>query len=260
MKSIASILVVLTLATGCASNGKSILGETTTVSPGWDRLKSAAVKAIKDPHVWAPLVAATALQINDYDTELSDHLREETPLFGSSQNASEMSDNLRDFTEVAYVSTALLVPTGDDNWLLTKGKLIGAEFLTVEATSKVTSNLKGQFERERPNGSNRKSLPSGHAATSSIQASMAQINIEHLPISETSKDVLDYSVIGAAGLTGWARVEAGMHYPSDVLAGYALGRFLGHIAHSFIMPDQQQIMLAPVLTEDTVELQVFFSF
>jgi hypothetical protein len=30
----------------------------------------------------------------------------------------------------------------------------------------------------------------------------------------------------AAG-TAWARVEAGQHYPADVLAGVALGRFLG---------------------------------
>ena len=32
--------------------------------------------------------------------------------------------------------------------------------------------------------------------------------------------------IVAASAVGWARVEAGGHYPSDVLAGAALGHFL----------------------------------
>ena len=31
--------------------------------------------------------------------------------------------------------------------------------------------------------------------------------------------------MGIAAGTAWARIEAGEHYPSDVLVGYALGHF-----------------------------------
>jgi hypothetical protein len=260
MKTIAAVLLIL-LATGCAT-GPSPLGESTTISPGWAKLKQAATEAVKDPHVWAPVAAAAALQINDYDTELSDHLREETPLFGSTDNASDMSDQLRDFTQVAQISTALLAvgPEDTGDWLWAKSKLLVAEHFTIKATSKITSKLKHEFGRERPNAADHKSMPSGHTSKASVQASMAQINIQYLPVSDTTKQVLDLTMTGSAALTGWARVEGGWHYPSDVLIGYALGRFMGHIGQAFILPDQPNIFITPLVTEDTTFLQVNFAF
>ena len=38
-----------------------------------------------------------------------------------------------------------------------------------------------------------------------------------------------------AWLTGWARMEAGKHHPSDVLAGAALARFLTVFVHDGFM-------------------------
>ena len=38
----------------------------------------------------------------------------------------------------------------------------------------------------------------------------------------------------------WARVEAGMHYPADVLAGWAVEHFVAYLAQDFNEYCQQQ--------------------
>jgi uncharacterized protein YceK len=261
MKNLIVIVLVL-LTSGCASNGQSILGKSTTATPGWDRLKQAAKTAVNDPHVWAPVVAAAALQVNDLDHEISDQAREHTPLFGSNADADEMSDKFRDFTEVVQLSTLFLAEGPDEpgDWMWAKSKLLLAQHVAIKSTSRITSNLKSTIGRERPNMRNKKSMPSGHTSKATIQASMAQINIEHLAASDTTKRILDLSMTGSAALTGWARVEAGAHYPSDVLIGYSLGRFIGHIAEAFIVPDKEFISIVPVITDDTTSVTLMFNF
>ena len=44
-----------------------------------------------------------------------------------------------------------------------------------------------------------------------------------------------------AGATAWARVEGGVHYPSDVLAGAALGHFVtSTFTHALLTRPQAQ--------------------
>lgn len=258
------VLAILALVTisGCSVSGRTTLGETSTISPGWERLKQASVQAFHDPHVWAPLVGAAVLQINDLDEQISDDLREDTPLFGSEQDALDASDDFEDWTKMAYVTTALITPGPDStgDWLMTKGKLLTGEYLAVEAADLASTELKDTIKRERPNGYNKKSTPSGHSVRSSTQAQMTQLNIKFMPISDTSKQVLDLSINGVAALSAYARVEGGMHYPSDVLFGWALGRFVGHIATAFILPDQQNIMIIPQITEDSGQISLVYNF
>ncbi|MCP4433668.1 MAG: hypothetical protein GY806_22040 [Gammaproteobacteria bacterium] len=108
--SLLSILLILVMVTGCASGSRHSLGGSTTASPDWARLKNASHQAFRDPNVWGTLLAAAVLQINNYDEELSDRLREDTPLFGSTKAASDASYDFRDSTELAYMTTALLTP------------------------------------------------------------------------------------------------------------------------------------------------------
>lgn len=255
MKAATAVLLLLTM-TGCASSGPSGLGSSTTITPGWDRLKQVTVEAFKDPAVWAPALAGAIVQIDDMDTEISDHLREETPIFGSTENASTMSDDLRDLTKFAYISTALIVPDGAAN----KAKLLTAEYLAVEATSTITTEVKELAERDRPNEEDDMAFWSGHAAASSVQASLAITNIDYLSIDDTPKQFLKYSMTGSAILTSWARVEAGEHYPSDVFFGYAFGQFMGHIATAFILPDQDNMMLIPQVANDSAGVTFVLNF
>ncbi len=86
-----------------------------------------------------------------------------------------------------------------------------AEVLAVNAA--LTSSLKMLVGRRRPGGGNR-SFPSGHTSSAFAAASL---------INDNSGGVIGVSSYGLAALTGYSRMEARRHYPSDVLAGAAIG-------------------------------------
>jgi hypothetical protein len=56
---------------------------------------------------------------------------------------------------------------------------------------------------------------------------------------------IDAVVIG----TGWARVEAGWHYPSDVLVGMALGTFLASFTTQAFLSETSGMSLAVAATD-----------
>ncbi len=207
------------------------------------------------------MLAAALLQIDDWDEDISDRLREDTPLFGSSEDAERASDDLRDLTAAAYLGTALIAPVSEqENRILTKAKLIGSEWATVKAARFITSDLKDLSGRERPNALDKRSFPSGHTTTASVQAQMATLNISRLQIGEDYQRSLSWSVEGMAALTGWARVEAGMHYPTDVLVGWTIGYFTAHLAQAFILPESVHLRLGPTASPQgfAAELEVRF--
>jgi hypothetical protein len=94
---------------------------------------------------------------------------------------------------------------GWDNFMET------AEVFAVNAA--LTSSLKMLVGRTRPGGGNR-SFPSGHTSSAFAAASL---------INDNSGGVLGVSAYGLAALTGYSRMDARRHYPSDVLAGAAIG-------------------------------------
>lgn len=75
---------------------------------------------------------------------------------------------------------------------------------------------------------NRRSFPSGHTtvAFSAATAYLVIAGREHLP-HRTRTALLLY---GAALATGVLRVEAGKHFPTDILSGAALGAGIGWLA------------------------------
>jgi len=62
--------------------------------------------------------------------------------------------------------------------------------------------------------------------------------------------------------TAWARVEAGVHYPSDVLAGAALGNFLTAFIHDAFLnlPEESSVgfFIQPSLRGVTAAVSVGF--
>jgi membrane-associated phospholipid phosphatase len=255
-------LLAILLVSGCTTKSRPSLGETVTITPGWSKLKQAGQRAIRDPNVWATLLTAVLLQIDDLDQEISDQLREDTPIFGSNQKASDASDDFRSMTEIAYVSTALLVPgpEGAGEWFSTKARLLGSEWVTVETAQLFASEIKDLSQRERPNARDNQSFPSGHVTVASTQAQMANLNVEFLPIDESSKQALYITFDSFSALTAWGRVEAGEHYPSDVLAGWALGHFISYFGRQFIGPDHQQMLIRPQMGDGLSGLELVFRF
>ncbi len=208
------------------------------------------------------MLAGALLQIDNLDREVSDQLVSEKPLFGNTADAREASDNLRDLNQAAYVATAILVPGPEDNaeWLGTKFKLIGSEWLVVDIGQEFTSGAKKTIGRERPNRQDNMSFPSRHTFSATVQAQMAKLNTEFLPISHASRRALDLTFDGISVLTAWARMEAGEHYPSDVLAGWSIGYFFGHLARDFIFPDEQRVHIQPQFASGNYQLGLMFRF
>jgi membrane-associated phospholipid phosphatase len=80
--------------------------------------------------------------------------------------------------------------------------------------------------RKRPSGGSNDSFPSGHATVAASFSTLAAKNIEAMQLSKTAEISSDIGLGVIAAGTAWARVEAKAHYPSDVLAGIAIGHFL----------------------------------
>lgn len=115
----------------------------------------------------------------------------------------------------------------------------------------VTFLMKNIFQRPRPFMSNsdpripdhlrlsrtaRRSFPSGHTSTSfASMVFLATVFSELYPDSDAKAYVWG-GCLAVAGTTGYLRYKAGYHYPTDILAGAALGAFVG-----WLVPRQHEI-------------------
>jgi membrane-associated phospholipid phosphatase len=203
-------------------------GEDATLRPGWDRVRTAAASAARDPWVWAPLAGAAVFQIDDWDRRTSDWAREHTPVFGSQQSAEDWSDDLRSASVFVHYATILATPSGGEpvDWLVDKGKGALVGVAAVSATGLVTQTLKSGVNRQRPNGADRESFPSGHTSSSAVHTRLASRNLQSIDLSPAARSAIDVGFYALTLGTSWSRIEAGWHYPADTLFSMALGNFM----------------------------------
>ena len=250
--------VVALICSGCATlpSGEA-WGASATIRPGWVRVREAARDAATDPWVWVPLAGAAAFQVNNFDRKVSDWARAETPVFGSEQSAEDWSDNLRSITVLAQFATLLATPSGKDpgEWIVNKAKGEAVELMAVGSTALMTGVLKSAANRERPNGANDESFPSGHASAAAVHGRLAEINLQSIDMSPGARSAavigLDALVIG----TGWARVEAGAHFPSDSLVGMAIGNFFASFITQAFLSDEARGSIAVAVADGGVAVQ-----
>ena len=192
------------------------------------RLKYAFKKEASSAHVWAPLALAGAVQINHTDAKISRWGRVQNPLFGNQDNAEALSDRFNDVLEYEAYASLVLSPTLDGEFSWSKyGTIKGKEWLAMEGGVRGSywsaQGIKVIAKRERPLKQDNWSFPSGHATAAGAWKKAAHNNLDNFnrpyPVIATIGQTLAFGTL-------WARVEAGKHYPSDVLVGYALGTFL----------------------------------
>ena len=214
---------------GCGTlpNGR-VWGEDATWRPGWQRVRTSATNAARDPWVWGPLLGAAAFQIDDLDRRTSDWARSHTPVFGSQENAEDWSDYLRTASAVAHYASIFATPGGGDGsaWIANKAKGALVGVAAVSATVMVTRTFKTGIDRERPNGLAGESFPSGHTSASAVHTRLASRNLQSIDVTRTTRRSLDAGLYALTIGTSWARIEAGWHYPSDTLAAMAFGNFI----------------------------------
>ena len=208
-------------------------GADATLTPGAERLGRAARHNARQTSTWAPVLAATVIYAVGLDEQISEWAVENTPIFGSTDNAEHASDVLRDALVVATYGTAVALPSGDEpgEWIIAKTKGLLVEAVALEATSLTTGAIKSASGRVRPSGGNDRSFPSGHTSRAAAAARLAERNVSAMDLRPSTERAADALLVGGVAGTAWARVEAGVHYPSDVLVGAALGSFIAAFIH-----------------------------
>jgi len=208
------------------ANGRG-WGQDATLAPGWQRVGQAAWNAAAAPETWAPAVGALAFQIGRADRNLAEWAARETPVFGSQETANFMSDVLRDTSGLIWVTSAVGAPSGDtaEDWWIAKAKGFAVQAGEGAFVRQTVGFLKKSVDRQRPNGGTW-SFPSLHATATSSNSTLASRNIETLQWTSGATKAAQWSLGGLTALTAWSRLEAHQHYPSDVLAGIAIGHFL----------------------------------
>jgi membrane-associated phospholipid phosphatase len=193
------------------------------------------------------------------DKRISDWASRKTPVFGSEKNASDWSNYLEDSSNVIYLVTVMATPSGDNtsDWLTAKAKGLAVGVAASGITAGSTSLLKKITKRARPCDPNSNtSLPSGHASGVAVFTTLSRRNLESISLSPGSRLFADIGIVGLAIGTGWSRVEAKAHYPSDVLVGYALGHFFSaFINDAFLGLDNKK---APQLTLEPLSKGIWF--
>ena len=240
----AVLLIILMTGCGTLPNGHR-WGEDVSFG-SWERIKTATWNSATDPETWIPVAGALLLSIGDLDEDLSDWAIRETPVFGSISSAEDASDDLRTLLAATAVISTLATPSGPEpgGWLAAKfkGAVVGGSAVGISGS--VTSNLKSATDRERPlKKTSDNSFPSLHATEAYSYATLTSRNIDSLALSPTTRKVLRISAKTLAAGTAWARVEAGKHYPTDVLAGAAIGHFLTAVIHDSFMGLDEAVQL-----------------
>ena len=235
-KLFAVVIIVFTM-TGCGTlQNDRKWGQDAVYPVDLKKIPDAAYHAFFDLQTLIPAAGALVFGVSHADHKVSDWATDHTPIFGSKNNANDASDYLLYALEAETLTTALATPSGEDpkDWAYSKAKGLTVELGAELLTTGTTSLLKDITGRERPEGGG-KSFPSGHASAAFSSATLANRNLNEIKMEEGLRLPLQIGNLLLATSVGWARVEAGKHFPSDVLAGAALGHFLSAFIHDAFM-------------------------
>jgi membrane-associated phospholipid phosphatase len=119
-----------------------------------------------------------------------------------------------------------------------------------------TEIIKVAVGRERPNGQDNKSFPSGHTSQAFAMASVAQ---QHYGWK------IGVPAYALAGLMGASRIHEDKHWLSDVVAGAALGAIVGRTvvrvnSRSLDHVARATVSLSPIVARHARGLQLSASF
>jgi membrane-associated phospholipid phosphatase len=209
-------------------------------APSWKTLQEATWKAARHPGTWIPLIGAGIVAAGGWDPEISRWARDTTPVFGSKGGAQDASDSFRAAAHLAMILSALAVRRQETYWIPMLER-VAMQQVGVDAIAQLNRHLIADgLPRDRPEGGN-DSFPSGHATQAFAYAAMAYQNIDCLDLPNHYR-VFAITLTGlSASATAWARVEAGRHYPTDVLVGAALGNFLAILINQTFSRDGMSI-------------------
>ena len=161
----------------------------------------------------------------------------------ASYSAEKASDVFRDVLFIAPAALGLK-PLINKEWQ--QVVTLSAIYIeTIYVNRTLTTLTKNTFQRKRPylynqslssdekkelfdKGSPQKSFVSGHTSMAFCSAVFLSTVYTNLYGKSGYSTLIWVSSLSAATLVGYLRIEAGMHFPSDVLAGAVLGSLVGY--------------------------------
>lgn len=224
----------------------------------WDRAPAAFNRAITDPVVIVGALGSGALMATDYDDDIADWATDNNPIFGNKSNADDWSDYLDAALEIEWLATALLI---DDPQYQPYQKVLG-QAVAIGATSATTGLLKETVKRERPDGDNDKSFPSGHTSNAFVSATLSNENLKHADMTDGYRTAAQYGNLVLASGVAWSRVEADRHHLGDVMFGAALGRFTAIFINDVIfgLPEDGDVQIDASLSPEFQSLGLSFRY
>lgn len=137
----------------------------------------------------------------------------------------EFSCSADDYLQYSPAALMLGLKIGGYQGRSSWGRMLAGDAFSTVAMAAAVKGLKLAVERERPDGSDFESFPSGHTAKAFMTATML-----HKEYGGRSPwfSIGGYSV---AALTGVSRMMNGKHWMSDVVAGAAIGVGAVHLGY-----------------------------
>ena len=262
--SLAAVICSLS-ACGTLENG-SAWGADATLQPGWHRASQAAIHAVLDLQTLIPAAGAIIFAIGDLDEELSDWATTEIPIFRSQRAARKFSDWANVALGAESLITLVATPSGesfDKDWIVSKSKGFAVEGAAALATFGVSEALKSSITRRRPDDSDDDSFLSGHTSAAFTFSTLANRNLNSVKMPGYLRRLTQIGTLGTATAVGWARVEGEKHFPSDVLAGAAVGYFVNAFIHDafLVLPEDARFGFTVFpMTEGGAMASIFFNF
>lgn len=227
----------------------------------WEHWKDSAQRAASDSGTWMPLAGAAVIAAGGWDDQWQQSLSRHGPLFRDEGEAA--SNHLLQLGTALYATSVVFAApenTAFDDSLDWKLTNLATFVASKSSVDELTGAFKQASGRERPDGVPDDAFPSRHSATSAAQTTLTRRNLDYIGMNPTLRDAAKVGLHALDGLTGLARVEADQHYPTDVLAGIALGNFVSSFAFNLLLEPGQDYQLSVVPALDGYALQTQFAF
>ncbi len=256
------LLVTSLWLSGCASPAQRGWGGEVTLSPGWSKFRGAAVNAARDPATWLPALGAVVVQASGRDRELTRSAMGDGGVYDSSHEAAVSSDRHRTQLDQLWMLSLVATDSGPDE--VFSNKLNGAltQAAIINASIATTNGLKSVIRRSGPGeemqADNYQGFPSNHSVPPFTQAALVRRNLHYTPVNSFARYSLVSASYALASASAYGRVEAGLHFLSDQLAGAALGNFLGLLMYDTFFEENKawSITLTPSLNRHHAALGV----
>lgn len=259
------IYMLLILQSCSVINKKGSWGKKALYPLRSERLVEAIKKNASSGHVWGPLIGVGVVTALDLDRNISNWVHHEGAIYKDVRAADNWSDHFNNIQKYEMYAVILLTPSHDEDMSFTQylyNKVRGGFALNIASSSTrfTVDQVRKVVHRQRPNRMDMKILPSGHASEAGARRVIVSKGVDAIDMKEQLRTGIKFLNTGMSAATIWARVEGKRHYPSDVLAGYALGSFVSGVVYDFLMNDDSEQSFSFIPMKDKYSMTYTISF